>query len=509
MAIYKNKDIETNIKATHVNIGNIGAQFYSEDTNSASIRIYIKHENKPVNLLTTGLKPVLSLSMEDGSYFDNEPLDIVMPEQGLIQYKIRDNVIKHIGQVKATLKLMSETQSLHASEFSFTILSSGSDEKVAKEINIDLIGEKIEKILSEKILSEVTNKLLEDKSVNASRVKGGNISVFGNSDFNTIYEDVKRLNLNVVTLPILVNANSLTDSNPYVVEQSLNKVKEVVPQLTKVGVKIILEPYPYIDDGKGIETEWNPDNKEQWFESWGNILNDLGIYAENNKVYGIYIASNLVRLEHETQNWIDLINNFRSVYSGKVIYRTNYWVTASWATELKEAYDNKLNNDLFGLVDIIAISSYFELTDKINPSVEDLKENIYNVSLYGRGQNIYEEIKAFNEKWNKPIMFGELGIPPYETAPSQPWNNQFNTEYNEDIQANWFKAWYEVFSPNDWFLGFSIYAIADTNTTYKIQEKTEEIMYSLNFGGKEQQIKDLDNKVQKLEQIIQRFISSN
>ena len=115
MAIYKNKDIETNIKATHVNIGNIGAQFYSEDTNSASIRIYIKHENKPVNLLTTGLKPVLSLSMEDGSYFDNEPLDIVMPEQGLIQYKIRENVIKHVGKVRATLELKGENQSLHAS----------------------------------------------------------------------------------------------------------------------------------------------------------------------------------------------------------------------------------------------------------------------------------------------------------------------------------------------------------------------------------------------------------
>lgn len=147
MAIYKNKDIETNIKATHVSLGNIGAQFYTEDENSASIRIYIKHNDKPVNLATAGLTPILSLSMQDGSYFDNEPVDIVLAEQGLIQYKIRDNVIKHVGKVKATLRLKSETQSLHASEFSFTILSSGLDEQVAKEINIDLIGDKIEAIL--------------------------------------------------------------------------------------------------------------------------------------------------------------------------------------------------------------------------------------------------------------------------------------------------------------------------------------------------------------------------
>ena len=147
MAIYKNKDIETNIQATHVSLGNIGAQFYTEDENSASIRIYIKHNDKPVNLATAGLTPILSLSMQDGSYFDNEPIDIVLADQGLIQYKIRDNVIKHVGKVKATLRLKSETQSLHASEFSFNILSSGLDEQIAKEINIDLIGDKIEEIL--------------------------------------------------------------------------------------------------------------------------------------------------------------------------------------------------------------------------------------------------------------------------------------------------------------------------------------------------------------------------
>lgn len=147
MAIYKNKDIETNIQPTHVSLGNIGAQFYTEDENSASIRIYIKHNDKPVNLETTGLTPILSLSMHDGSYFDDEPVDIVLAEQGLVQYKIRDNVIKHAGKVKATLRLKSETQTLHASEFSFTILSSGLDEQVAKEINIDLIGDKIEEVL--------------------------------------------------------------------------------------------------------------------------------------------------------------------------------------------------------------------------------------------------------------------------------------------------------------------------------------------------------------------------
>lgn len=156
MAIYKNKDIETNIKATHVNLGNIGAQFYTEDENSASIRMYIKHNDEPVNLLIAGLTPILSLSMQDGSYFDNEPVDIVLAEQGLIQYKIRDNVIKHVGKVKATLELKGESQSIYACEFSFTILSSGKDEQIAKEINVNLVEDTVKKIMSED-LTELLN----------------------------------------------------------------------------------------------------------------------------------------------------------------------------------------------------------------------------------------------------------------------------------------------------------------------------------------------------------------
>ncbi len=178
MAIYKNKDIETNIKATHVSLGNIGAQFYTEDENSASIRIYIKHNDKPVNLETAGLTPILSLSMQDGSYFENEPVDIVLAEQGLIQYKIRDNVIKHVGKVKATLILKSETQSLHASEFSFTILSSGLDEQVAKEITVNIVDDAVRRIIQENAIELLGDGFKDDVSVELKDYVISNVELF-------------------------------------------------------------------------------------------------------------------------------------------------------------------------------------------------------------------------------------------------------------------------------------------------------------------------------------------
>ncbi|MCA7081804.1 hypothetical protein LGL73_13720, partial [Staphylococcus aureus] len=135
------------------------------------------------------------------------------------------------------------------------------------------------------------------------------------------------------------------------------------------------------------------------------------------------------------------------------------------------AYQNKLNNPLFGYVDVIAIAAYFEVTNKVSPSVQDIKDGIYNVPIHDRGQNIYQEIKSFYDKWNKPIMFGELGIPPYDQSASAPYqaNIQPGWKLSDTIQHNWFAAWYEVFALETWLLGFSIFSVGDSNSTYYVQ----------------------------------------
>lgn len=221
MAIYKNKDIETNIKATRVNIGNTGAQFYSEDENSASIRIYIKHNDNPVNLSTAGLTPILSLSMQDGSYFDNEPVDIVLAEQGLIQYKIRDNVIKHVGIVKATLRLKSETQSIHAANFSFSILSSGLDEQVAKEINVELIGDVVRNIMTDNAMGllddeykeKINHDIVDYVASNPDKYKGEDGKSLSYADLTTQQKEELRSNItDKAVTDFVIKDNSITSS---------------------------------------------------------------------------------------------------------------------------------------------------------------------------------------------------------------------------------------------------------------------------------------------------------
>ncbi|MDU0476542.1 BppU family phage baseplate upper protein [Staphylococcus chromogenes] len=147
--IYKNKDIKAEINEQGVDIGNIGANFYTKDLGTASIRISINWKGSVLDLSKTTLKPKLDLFCEDGSIFVNEPIEIVSPVNGLIQYHISKDVIKHVGKVTGKLFLTDDANSIHVVTFHFNISDSGIDSVVTKEVSVTLVDDTVRRIIKE------------------------------------------------------------------------------------------------------------------------------------------------------------------------------------------------------------------------------------------------------------------------------------------------------------------------------------------------------------------------
>ncbi|MGI8121519.1 BppU family phage baseplate upper protein [Staphylococcus haemolyticus] len=150
--IFKMTDVETHINPRNVDIGDIGSRFYTEDENTAFIRIRINYNGSPVDLTKTDMKPKLDLFMEDGSVFTDETIEVLIPESGLIQYDIPSNVIKHIGKANCKLFMESNEHSVHVANFSFTIVDSGVEKAVAKEVNLNLVKDAVKQIMSEDLV---------------------------------------------------------------------------------------------------------------------------------------------------------------------------------------------------------------------------------------------------------------------------------------------------------------------------------------------------------------------
>ena len=148
MTINKNTDLEFSLqKGTEK--GGVYTNFYTEDKGSASIRIRLSSNGYYLDLTKTDLKPALFLFHEDGSIFEIKDFMNVMPDKGLIQYNLSDNVIAHAGKVKAKLFLKNTKQSVHVANFTFDIKDSGIEGAVAKEVNVNIVDDAVRRIVKE------------------------------------------------------------------------------------------------------------------------------------------------------------------------------------------------------------------------------------------------------------------------------------------------------------------------------------------------------------------------
>ena len=148
MKINKNTDLEFSLQQ-NTEKGGVYTNFYTEDKGSTSIRIRLSNQGYYLDLTKTDLKPVLFLFHEDGSIFEIRDFINVMPDKGLIQYNLSDNVIAHAGLIKAKLFLKNTEQSVHVANFTFDIKDSGIDGAVEKEISVNIIDDAIKRIINE------------------------------------------------------------------------------------------------------------------------------------------------------------------------------------------------------------------------------------------------------------------------------------------------------------------------------------------------------------------------
>lgn len=324
-----------------------------------------------------------------------------------------------------------------------------------------------------KNINKLQGKTLNEKF--ETKIKSGNLSTDYNID--QVLQDVDKFKLNTLNIPIVINIDNLSSSHMTVDKGSVERAKDLIKKLRGKKINIILEPYPWIDNGSKYETAWKPDNIDAFFWNWKTkvlkvLIDEVAIPYH---VDALNIGSSFVHMEYAEGYWCDTIDYVRQYYKGLVTYRTGWWYTAQWEPETITSYEGKLNNKLFSKLDFISIAAYFELTDKETNTVEALESSIEGSEIYNRKQNIKKEIKNFHDKWNKPIFFGELGFPKTNSASVHPWNPYQNDIVNNLEQANCFEAYRRNFEKEQWFLGFSIFAIGENSVDkryYPSEEST-------------------------------------
>lgn len=324
-------------------------------------------------------------------------------------------------------------------------------------------------------INSVINKV-QGKTLNAefkTKIKSGNLST--DYKIDQVLADIDKLQLNTLNVPVVINIKDRTSSNMTVDKESEKKAKELIGKLKGKKINIILEPYPWIENGAIGETKWNPENKDEFFNNWENnvlkvVIDDVAIPCH---VDALNMGTSFVYMESYEQQMCHMADFVRQYYKGLVTYRTNFWVTADWKPELKAEYEKKLNNKVFSKLDFISIAAYFELTANATNTVDNLMNAIQSTQIYDRKQNVKQETKNFHDKWNKPVFFGELGFPKTTKASVAPYDPYLSDTFNNQEQANCLEAYRMIFEYEDWHLGFSLFAIGETSAEKRYYPSAE------------------------------------
>jgi len=227
----------------------------------------------------------------------------------------------------------------------------------------------------------------------------------------------------------------------------INEIK----QLHKKGFTVMLKPHVWVGGIKFNPENWrnkidysNPGERASWFHNYENFIIKQAMIAEDNEVEIFVIGTELVKLAKYDKEWKKIIKQVRDVYSGKITY----------AAEGNNAFKIEFWDGL----DFIGLDVYFQLTNKINPELKDLEE--------GWKKN-EEKIRLLSEKYNKKIIFTEIGYKSVIGTAVRPWEWNGDQEVSQLQQAHAFEAMYRTFSNKEYIEGIYIWKYFTDNNNYE------------------------------------------
>ncbi|MFC1631349.1 discoidin domain-containing protein [Candidatus Omnitrophota bacterium] len=202
-----------------------------------------------------------------------------------------------------------------------------------------------------------------------------------------------------------------------------------------LGIKVMLKPH--VD----VKTDqWRGDiiPSAEWFASYKMFMTHYVRLAAQYNVELFSVGTELVNVTMPKWlgQWEALIDEIKGLYSGLLVY------SANWDEYQDVGFWHKL--------DFIGIDAYFPLTEKKDPTKDELI-----ASWHSHAQGIEQWLKQ--KKINKPIIFTEVGYCSADGTNTQPWavlSNLSEAFIDQEEQASCLDAMLMAGRKYPWFKGF-------------------------------------------------------
>lgn len=277
-------------------------------------------------------------------------------------------------------------------------------------------------------------------------ILSGSSTDFSTSAFKQSVKNAAALGVNYIILQVPIYQSNVGSTDIQTgwntpTDQTLTDAAAYVHSLgLHVGLKFHLMPY----DG-----QWsayiNPADRTAWFTNYGTMITHYAALAQTDGIEEFCIGTELISMSSanvnstNTSNWVALIGRIRSVYSGALTYSAN-WGQSGFS-------DEKSNIQFWGSLDYIGISAYYNLSG--DGSVASLVQSW--------GSWAANDIAPFQKKWDKPVLFTEIGYKAITDSYTHPWMWWESGGVDENQQANDYQALFQYWNGQTYLQGVDIW----------------------------------------------------
>ncbi len=298
---------------------------------------------------------------------------------------------------------------------------------------------------------------------------------FASPGFRTSLQNLRATGANIVNLNIVYTQSNIssTDIRPTSETPSDAALKDGIAYAKSIGLRVSLNLYVHPQTGQW-RADLNPTDKSEWFKQYAEVVLRYARIGEELGVSQIVIGSEYITLAsvnadpNNTSYWIALISKVRQVYSGKLTYGANW-----------------NGGELFGIefwsyLDFIGISAYFEL----RPTTETISGLKTAWDTWRKST-----IEPLHNKWNKPVVFTEIGYANYQKCYYYPYSPN-GVIADDACQVLAYAATFDYWSSVPWMSGLLLwdwevnpFAGGSGHIGYTPQNKLAESELAGWFGG--------------------------
>lgn len=211
-----------------------------------------------------------------------------------------------------------------------------------------------------------------------------------------------------------------------------------------LGMVPVLKPHVDCLDGTWRGFIGKSFTNQQWSSWFASYKSFISVYASISQKYGLPLFKFGTELEgtyDRASDWNTIINNIRSLYTGKLTYGAN------WDGVDRVPFWNK--------VDYIGVDAYYYLGDaKTTPTLTSIKQ-AWSPRI--------SALSSLSSSTGKQILFAEIGYASSSIAAVEPWSYNQGTP-DPALQALLYQAFFEAVWNQPWLAGAFFWAWAADNS---------------------------------------------